>query len=128
MADTVVDSSVIIDHLPGRERATRFLDTLRRANDLGTHVVVAAEVLVGARDEREQREIVRLFDKFRVFQIDEADSSLSIDLLKRHRLADGLGWLDCLIAATCLRKGLSVATLNDRHFRAVAGLPLSRPY
>jgi hypothetical protein len=40
----------------------------------------------------------------------------------------GVGWPDCLIAATCIRLGLPLVTLNDKHFRAIRGLRVVRPY
>ena len=128
MPETVVDSSIIIDYLRGRSEATRFLDTLRSAGDLGTHVVVVAEVLGGARDGREQNAIERLFLEFRVLTVDGLDSTRSLELFRRYRLSHGVGWLDCLIAATCLRRGLPIATLNDRHFSVFHDLRAFRPY
>lgn len=94
----------------------------------GTHAVVVSEVLAGARDLHEQGVIERLFQQFRIEHVNEADSALSIELLRRYRLRHGVGWLDCLVAATCLRLSLSVATLNDKHFSAFEELRVIRPY
>ena len=87
-----------------------------------------AEVLTGARDGREQRQIDRLFAACRVEPIVPVDGDRSLDLLRTYRLSHGVGWLDRLIAATALRLAVPVATLNDRHFRATAGLSVHRPY
>jgi predicted nucleic acid-binding protein len=124
----LIDTSILIDHLKGRAEATAFLSMTRASVGLLTNVVVAAEVLAGARDLREQREIDHLLSGFRIEPIGETDSALSLDLLRQHRLARGIGWLDCLIAATAIRMQLPVATLNDRHFSAIAGLKVHRPY
>lgn len=128
MADILIDSSIVIDHLRGRSEASRYLDGLRQAGTLATHVVVVAEVLTGARSTQEQQEIDRLFQAFRLYHIQEADSLLSLDLLRQFRLSNGVGWLDCLVAATALRLGLPVATLNDRHFTIFQALTVVRPY
>jgi predicted nucleic acid-binding protein len=95
---------------------------------LHASAVVAAEVLIGARNLREQREVDRLLADFRIEQIEPADCALSLDLLRKHRLSAGVGWLDCLIAATAMRLHVPVATLNERHFAAIAGLAVNRPY
>jgi predicted nucleic acid-binding protein len=125
---TARSSSITIDHLRGRPEAAEFLDRLRAAGGLATHLVVVAEVLGGARDGREQREIERLFQEFRTVTITEPDSERSMDLFRLFRLAHGVGPLDCLIAATCIRCKLPIATLNERHFAVFEGLSIFRPY
>jgi predicted nucleic acid-binding protein len=124
----LIDSSILIDHPRGRTEAKSFLLSLRASGNLQTSAVAAAEVLIGARDLREQREIDRLLADFHIEHIDPADCAVSLDLLRRHRLSAGVGWLDCLIAATAMRLGVPVATLNERHFSTIAGLTVNRPY
>jgi len=128
MGEAIVDTSVIIDFLRGRVEAKKLLENLQAANELATHTVVVAETLSGARDLRDQREIERFFRRFRVHAISAADADVSLDLLRQYRLSRGVGFLDCLIAATCLRLGLPVITLNDKHFAAFDGLTAHRPY
>jgi predicted nucleic acid-binding protein len=128
MSEIVVDSSVLIDYLRGRRRATEYLDRLRTEGSLATHVVAVAEVLAGSRNQQEQNEIERLFEGFVVVPIEEQDSIQSVALFKEYRLAYGVGWLDCLIAATCLGHSFPIATLNDRHFAVFGGLRVIRPY
>jgi predicted nucleic acid-binding protein len=111
----------------GRRRRDSWTDR-RSAGPLITHVVCVAEVLTGARDGREQRELQRLFADFQVVHLVAEDSVRSIELLAAHRLAHGIGWPDCLIAATAERAALPVATLNDRHFAVIPGLRVVRPY
>jgi tRNA(fMet)-specific endonuclease VapC len=128
MSETVVDSSIVVDYLRGRRAAQAYLDGLRARDELATHVVVVAEVLAGARNREELVEIDRAVKLFRLLPIDGEDSLASLDLYKRHRLKDGVGWLDCLIAATCLRTSLPIATLNERHFEVFEKLRVVRPY
>jgi len=128
VAETLVDSSVIIDYLRGHSGAVTYLDALLAGNELATHAVVVAEVLCGARNRNEQNTIEEFFSRFQVYSIEAQDSRLSLDLLKRTRLAFGVGWLDCLIAATSLRLALVVTTLNEKHFGVFEGLSVMRPY
>ena len=128
MPEWIVDSSVVIDYLRGHGEAAEFLETARQAGELATHVVVVAEVLAGERDHRELETIERFLGEFRIHPIDSSDSARSIDLFKRYRLSRGVGWLDCLIAATGLRTGLRIATLNEKHFAVFEELHVVRPY
>jgi len=128
MSETIVDSSIVIDYLRGRRVAQEFLDGLRVRDELATHVVVVAEVPAGARNLQELIEIDRAVKVFRMVPIGAEDSFASLELYKRHRLRDGVGWLDCLIAATCVRMSLPIATLNERHFQVFEGLRMVRPY
>jgi predicted nucleic acid-binding protein len=128
VADTVIDSTIVIDYLRGKPDAVAYLDSLRAAGPLVTHVVVVAEVLTGARDRREQAVIDSLLSAFRVVYPDEQDARTAIDLLRQYRPSHGVGWLDCLIGSTSVRQGLSLATLNTKHFAIIPGLRVVRPY
>lgn len=66
--------------------------------------------------------------EFHMHVVSESDCSDALNFLRRFRLSHGVGWHDCLIAATCLRKRLPVATLNDKHFSVFDDLEIVRPY
>jgi predicted nucleic acid-binding protein len=124
----LIDTSILIDQLKGRQPASTFLQAMQASTGLITSSIVVAEALSGARNLVEQREIDRLLSAFRVVRFEPADCDLSIALLRQLKLSHGIGWHDCLIAATAIRLNLPVATLNDRHFRPVPGLQVRRPY
>lgn len=124
----LIDPLILIDHLRGRSQATQFLSATRAAVGLRTSAVVAAELLAGARDRREQTVMDRLLTRFHVEPFGPSDGDDALNLLRQHRLAHGIGWTDCLIAAAAIRLAVPVATLNDRHFRIVPGLAVHRPY
>lgn len=128
MIEPLIDSAVVIDHLRGHAGAMGFLNAQRAAGRPMTHVVVVAEVLEGARDAREQAALKTFFADFDVIPASEADSHLSLDLLAGFRLSHGVGWPDCLIAATALRLGRPVATTNVKHFMPFPNLQVVRPY
>jgi predicted nucleic acid-binding protein len=90
--------------------------------------MVVAELLAGARDKREQNVIDSFLAPFTILSPTEADALLALDLFRQHRLADGVDWPDCLIAATALRLGTDVFTQNTKHFGAFAGLRAQRAY
>ncbi len=128
MAETVVDSSILIDYLRGREPAREYLESLQSGDELATHVIVAAEVLTGARDRREQDAIQHTLREFHMHVVSESDCGDALNSLMDFRLSHGVGWHDCLIAASFVRKRLPVATLNYKHFSVFNDLEVVRPY
>ena len=128
MSKTIVDSSIVIDYLRGREPALRYLEALQETEQLATHVVVVGEVLSGARNAREQKAIFDSMRQFELRALSEQDCMMALSFLEERRLSHGVEFHDCLNAATCLRLSLPIATLNDKHFRAFDGISVSRPY
>jgi predicted nucleic acid-binding protein len=90
--------------------------------------MVAAELLAGARDKREQTVIESFLSPFQILSPDESDGLAALDLYKRHHLSHGVDWPDCQIAATAIRLGLEVYTQNVKHFAAFSGLGVVRAY
>jgi predicted nucleic acid-binding protein len=128
MADSIIDTSILVDYLHASPAARSFFARLRAAGVILVHAVASAELVAGARNRRELRVVDALIDSCELVVPDSHDIRRSISLLRRQRLADGVEWNDCVIAATCLRLGASVATLNEKHFRVFRGLTVVRPY
>lgn len=124
----LVDAAVLIDHLRDHPDATRYVEPLVNRHALVLHPVVLAEVLNGARNARHLRLLEIAMRNVRVLRIKPDDFVVAVDLLRAHRLASGIDWPDCLIAATALRLKLPVVTTNDKHFGAINTLSVIRPY
>jgi predicted nucleic acid-binding protein len=128
MSDPIIDSAVLIDYLRGHAAAIAYLNTARATAPAFTHVVVVAELLEGARDQKELAGLRTFFSAFNILAPTETDALLSVDLLAGFRLSHGIGWPDCLIAATALRLGRAVVTTNVKHFSPIPNLQVVRPY
>lgn len=128
MSSGILDSSVLIDCLRGRTDAVAFLTSLTAAAPAVTHVMVVAELLAGARDQREQRLIDSFLAKFQLLSPTDTDATAALDLYRKYHLSHGVDWPDCQIAATALRLGLQVYTQNVKHFAAFTGLGVVRAY
>jgi len=128
VTDLVVDTSVLVDSLRASVRSAAFLVDARRSHRLVVHPVVEAELIAGARDKDDLRHVLRLLARFETLTLEPIDARRSLALLRRHRLADGASWEDCLLAATALRRSTPLATLNEKHFRVFRGLRVVRPY
>ena len=53
---------------------------------------------------------------------------LGLEWYKNFHLSYGVGFLDCLIAATAYEKNVPIATLNDKHFKQLTDITIIRPY
>jgi predicted nucleic acid-binding protein len=124
----VIDSSVLIDHLRGDERAR---DVLRRRVNAGEElwgvVIARAEVLAGMRaPERRQTEL--LLDQLRWLDIDvELADAAGATARRLRRSHPGLQLADCLIAAGTAQLGASLLTQNVRHFPMIPDLTPAYP-
>lgn len=129
MADErwLLDTSVLVDLLRGEIRARTWIDTLDE-KACAISVVTAAELLAGCPNRREQRSVEREIEMYDMLWLDEMISARALELYKNFRLSHGVGFLDCLIAATALEHDLILATLNVKHFSSLPNLQTRRPY
>lgn len=128
MSSGIFDSSILIDCLRGRTDAVSFVAAQSAGIRPRTHLLVAAELLTGARDKNEQNLIDSFLQSFNLAVPDEADGVAALDLYRQFRLSHGVDWPDCQIAATALRLGVEVFTQNVKHFNAFPGLRVVRAY
>jgi len=128
MADFLFDTTILIDLLRDDHRAEAYLNDLPDDTGLYTHAMVKIEVLLGIHSAKELGKFDRLFRQFELLHPNDADSATSLASLRRLHLSHKIGYPDCIIAATAIRHGLPVVTINDRHFRLFHGLKVLRPY
>lgn len=106
----LLDSVILIDHLNGTEKATRFLLSL---NPLQTaiSVITRAEILAGLDDEGEKA-VLPLLDQYRLLIIDRPIADLAA------RLRRTLGWRlpDAFQAALAQHHKLKLTTRNTKDF------------
>lgn len=124
----VVDATVLIDQLRGVPAAVEYISPLLNRHLVVLHPAVHAEVLTGARDRRHLAALDSALRELKRCTLKNADMTVALDLVRSHTLTHRIGWPDCLIAATCLRLKLPLITINDKHFKAIRGLSVVRPY
>jgi predicted nucleic acid-binding protein len=113
----LIDTSVLIDHLRGDERAvTRLRTAVRAGDELWSVTVVRTEVLAGVRSG-EEAQVGRLLDQLRWLDVtvDLADEAgrLAARYLRSH---SGVDTVDYLIAAAAQKLEAQLLTQNVRHF------------
>ena len=118
---TVFDSTVLIAHLRGDERATALLIARPREERL-VSVVSRVEIEGGMRSA-ERADVARLFGVATMVPVSDAIAQRSGEYLRTYRRShQGIDLADYLIAATVDVHDATLATLNVKHFPMIEGL------
>jgi predicted nucleic acid-binding protein len=128
MTEPIIDTAILVDYLRGHAQAIAWLDGLMQSSGLFTHAFSAGELLIGARDRREQQQVDAFLKRFTIIPATDADSLAGVDYVRQLHLSHGVGLVDCVIGATCVRLGATAATLNVKHFSVFPGINVIRPY
>lgn len=114
MADLLIDTDIIIDHLRGAAR-------LRRppGSEICCSVITRAELIAGPHEQ--EATVKRLLAGFRELPVSAAVAELGGGI----RRATGIALPDALIAATALTADLELRTRNRRDFERVEGLRIA---
>jgi predicted nucleic acid-binding protein len=118
----LVDTDVLVECLRGSSQAKAWLDEVQ-SDEVEIPGVVAMELLMGCRNQRELRQVQMLMNSFRVVWPTSAEFARAYSILASLRLSTGLG-----IAAMALDRCVRLYTFNLKHFRAVPGLDARQPY
>ncbi len=123
MADSIVDTNVLIALFRGNRDLQLFLETL----DCAVDTTVYVELIQGVKNKIEVARIERALATFQMMHFNESISAHTIDLIRTYSKSHGLLLADAIIAATCLENGLTLATFNAKDFRFIKGLKISVP-
>ena len=123
----LVDTSVFVDYLRGNEIAKEWVNGFPKG-ELAYSVITAAELLAGCRNRREQELVEKEIALYPMVYISGAISVTAWEWYRQFHLSHGAGFLDCLIGASAHHYGLTVCTLNEKHFRPFTDLKVERPY
>lgn len=85
------------------------------------------ELIVGARDKREVETIDAFLSPYAVVPLNETIGTRAYELLRSYAKSHGLHVFDSLIAATAIETGLTLVTLNRKHYQMIGGLRLLVP-
>ena len=127
MPDLLLDTDVLVDVARGHPPAVEYLQALHDTTTVGVSVITLMELLVGCRDQLEQRRVDDFVSRFEVLPVNAEISGIALGLIRQYRLQHGLLLPDALVAATALANGLSLVTRNHKHYRFIADLALESP-
>ena len=108
MSAFLVDTDVLIDVSKGNINAVNFF-----ANLMGTIFISrisAMELIVGARDKRDQLAIENFIAHYTVRELDLSIGISAYNLLTQYTLSQGLTIMDALIAATAIEQDLTLVS------------------
>lgn len=124
VADYLLDSNVVVDHLRGDHPVTAFVKSLD-ADQKYYSTVTEIEVYAGARDaEIPQTDL--LFSTLTRLVVDEPVVRAAVRYLKKYGKSHGVDLPDAVIAATAYFHGLVLVTKNVKHF-PMADIRLQSP-
>jgi predicted nucleic acid-binding protein len=126
-ASCLVDSDVLVDFLRGRTEAVAWVR--EHQAELAVSPITVAELYVGARSPAEEERLEAFLALFPEATIGRREAREAGSLRRRFGPSHGVGLADALVAATALSQGLTVATLNVKHFPMLPGLepPYRKP-
>ncbi len=106
----LLDSVILIDHLNGVKAAATYLVSLTGVAHVS--LITRAEVLTGARLDRERNDAVDLLALFQTLPLEAGDADYAAHLRQLYR------WKlpDALQAALAIGHGLRLATRNTKDF------------
>jgi predicted nucleic acid-binding protein len=121
----ILDSSIFIDALRQKAPAKRYLRELEYfEHELFISSITAYEIFSGAtsKDLSEQKKIKAYVKYFQVVDLTWEISRLAGEVYRDTKLQ--VETADFIIAASAIKIGAEVATLNDRHFRLIPNIKL----
>ena len=111
----VLDTSILIAHLRGDERATRLLLEIPTADRVAS-VLARVEVEGGMRSD-ERRPVASLFAVIRLLPVTDQIARRAGEFLRSYRRShSGIDLVDYCVAATAELHGAWLVTLNVKHF------------
>jgi predicted nucleic acid-binding protein len=122
----IIDTDVLIDVQRGHPPAVAWFAGLKEMPAIPGFVVM--ELVQDARNQAEVEKALRLVAPFVVIWPTVADCQRALSDFINHRLANGLGLIDSLIAATAQGLTASLLTFNDKHYRPLSNVTTKRPY
>jgi predicted nucleic acid-binding protein len=91
-------------------------------DNIAVSVVTAGELIYGARDKKELKQIQEDTSRLKRIDIDAGINDLFWDLMNRYSLSHGIEVPDAFIATTALFHDIPLYTLNVKDFRFISGL------
>ncbi len=122
----LIDTDVLIDIQRNHAPAIQWFASL---TDLpAVPGFVAMELVQGAANARQLSEAIRIVAPFRIVWPTSADCDRALADFRSYHLSHSLGLIDALIAACAIGLGTTLYTFNTRHFSAVPGIVIAKPY
>ena len=121
----LIDSSLIIDFLRRKDKQGSWFHSLVSGDKpLMVSVITQAELYAGKsvwEKKRARDELGLIFSALRILPLSE-EIAISAGKI---RAVYGVDLIDSIIVATAISKSVSLATLNQKHFKSIVNLKLA---
>jgi len=117
MAEYLLDTTTIIDHLRGKKEVNSRLEEIgQRGDTAGCCCINIAETYAGMK-EKEKDKTDRFIETLYYFEVTREIAQLAGELRRKY-IKKGiiLATTDVVIAATAMRYGLTLLTKNVKHY------------
>lgn len=115
MAQTLLlDTDLLIDFLRGHRQAVTFMEEETRP--MGVSALTIAELHAGVRDGEERDQLTELLSIFSQIPVDPETAGEGGLFRRDFGPSHGTGFIDAILAATALKHGLRLVTLNNKHY------------
>jgi len=121
----IIDTDVLIWYMKGNEKAYKAIEM---ANNFFISVVTYMELVQGMRNKKELNSLRKSIHSWdaKVLYISEEISSKAMFYIEQHFLSHSLQLADALIGATAVAYGLPILTGNDKHYRTVKDIQITK--
>lgn len=121
---TIIDTSALIAFLRGDPSGIA-VKTLLHADEALVPAICVYEIMAGVKSERHREDRTKLLDLATIVPLDRITAQQAATLFTKLRSSGiTLDNEDLLVAATALRLGAPILTVNLRHFEKIPGLRL----
>lgn len=117
MAEYLLDTTVIIEHLRGNEKVNYYLEEMGVKGDIaGCCCINIAEVYAGMK-EKEREKTDKFIESIYYFEVTKEIAKLAGKLKQKYaEKGKTLSIADVIIAATAIVYGLTLITKNVKHY------------
>ena len=110
----LIDTDILIDYLRGINSAILFVE--EHSAEAHVSAINIAELYQGVRAGIEQVKLAKTLTAMTCLPTTSETAELAGLFSRDFRPSHGCGLADCLVAGTAQLHGLSLATLNSKHF------------
>ena len=121
----IIDTDVLIWYMKGNEKAYKAIEM---ANNFFISVVTYMELVQGMRNKKELNSLRKSIHSWnaKILYISEEISFKAMFYVEQHFLSHSLQLADALIGATAVAYGLPILTGNDKHYRTVKDIQITK--
>ena len=116
----LLDTNILIEILKNNQETIKIVQNFN--GELAISSVISMELIYGAFNKAEIKQIEAFLLSFRIIWIDSKISKKAYNLIKEYSKSHNLDIPDSLIAATAIENSAELFTYNIKDFKFIKGL------